>query len=59
LFEAMTQKELLGAVTRALSAYSSPAWPRLVRRVMRLDHNWDRPARRYLQVYRQTLGANA
>jgi len=59
LFDAMTQKELLGAATRALSAYLSPAWPRLVRRVMRLDHNWDRPARRYLQVYRQTLGANA
>jgi starch synthase len=59
LFESTTQKELLGAVSRALSAYSSAAWPRLVRRVMRLDHGWDRPARRYLQVYRQTLGANA
>ncbi|HEY6556832.1 MAG TPA: glycogen/starch synthase [Polyangiaceae bacterium] len=59
LFEAMTQKELIGGVARALAAYASPAWPRLVRRVMRLDHNWDRPARRYLQVYRQTLGANA
>lgn len=59
LFESMTQKELLGAVSRALAAHVSPAWPRLVRRVMRLDHGWDRPARRYLQVYRQTLGANA
>jgi starch synthase len=59
LYEALTQKELLGATTRALTAYLSPSWPRLVRRVMRLDHGWDRPARRYLQVYRQTLGANA
>jgi starch synthase len=59
LFDSMTQKELLGAMGRALSAYGTPAWPRLVRRVMRLDHGWDRPARRYLQVYRQTLGANA
>jgi starch synthase len=53
LFDKLTQKGVLGAVERAIAAYRSPAWPRLVRRVMRLDLAWDRPARRYVQVYRQ------
>jgi starch synthase len=50
---------LIGAVARALAAYRSPAFPRLVRRIMRRDLGWDRPARRYLQIYRQTIGATA
>ncbi len=53
VFDRMTQRALIGAVQRAIAAYASPAWPRLVRRVMRLDLAWDRAARRYLQVYRQ------
>lgn len=55
LFDKLTQKSLLGGVQRALAAYRHPAWSRLRRRVMRLDLAWDRPARRYLQVYRQAL----
>lgn len=58
LFEKLTQKSVLGVVQRALAAYTSPAFPRLVRRVMRLDLAWDRPARRYAQVYRQLLAAS-
>jgi starch synthase len=58
LFDKLTQKAVLGAVQRGLAAYHSPAFPRLVRRVMRLDLAWDRPARRYLQIYRQTLAAS-
>ena len=27
-------------------------WPALVRRLMRLDRGWERPARRYEQLYR-------
>jgi starch synthase len=55
VFEELVPRGLAGAVGRALAAYASPVWPRLRRRVMRLDLSWDRPARRYLQVYRQTL----
>ncbi|HEY3235979.1 MAG TPA: glycogen/starch synthase [Polyangiaceae bacterium] len=55
LFDGHTQRALLGALQRGLAAYRSPAWPRLMRRVMRLDLSWDRPARRYLQVYRHAL----
>jgi starch synthase len=57
LFEENTAEALLGALQRALAAYASGSFSRLVRRVMRLDVGWDRPARRYLQVYRQTLAA--
>jgi len=53
LYEEPTATALAGAVSRALSAFSAPRWAALRRRVMRLDLAWDRPARRYAQVYRQ------
>lgn len=56
LFNEATPSALLGALQRARSAYDSPRWPALVRRVMRLDRGWERPARRYEQVYRQVIG---
>lgn len=52
LFGEPSPEALLGAVERALAARAHPRWPALVRRVMRLDRGWDRPARRYEQVYR-------
>jgi starch synthase len=51
--------DLQAALARALAAYRSAKWSKLVRRVMRRDLGWDRPARRYLQIYRQTIGAKA
>jgi starch synthase len=56
LFREPVAHELLAAVQRALSAYATPRWPALRRRAMRLDLGWDRPARRYEQVYRASLG---
>ncbi|HTN88631.1 MAG TPA: glycogen/starch synthase, partial [Sorangium sp.] len=56
LFDKPTATSLLGGVQRALGAWTSPRWPAVQRRIMRLDLGWDRPARRYVQVYRQTLG---
>lgn len=55
LFDTLDGEALLGAVARAFSAYGNPAFARLRRRVMRLDLAWDRPARRYVQVYRKLL----
>jgi starch synthase len=55
LFDDATKESLLGAMGRALSAYTSPRFSALRRRVMRLDLAWDRPARRYVQVYRQAI----
>jgi starch synthase len=56
LFQEPTVPALLGAVQRAISAFASPRWPALRRRVMRLDLGWDRPARRYEKIYRSLSG---
>jgi starch synthase len=55
LFDSLEPEALLGSLSRAFSAYGSPKFSRLRRRVMRLDLAWDRPARRYAQVYRKLL----
>ena len=41
--------------TIVFDADGKPAFARLRRRVMRLDVAWDRPARRYAQLYRKLL----
>ncbi|HEU4535356.1 MAG TPA: glycogen/starch synthase, partial [Polyangiaceae bacterium] len=45
LFPAATAADLAGAAQRALAAYQGNRWRSLVRRVMRLDRGWERPAR--------------
>ena len=52
LYSEATPDELLGAVTRGVAACGSLAWPRLSRRILRLDLSWEAPARRYLKVYK-------
>jgi starch synthase len=52
LYTEPTPEAVLGAVTRALAACRHPAWPRLTRRLLRLDLSWESPARRYLKVYK-------
>lgn len=59
VFDEASVDALLGAAARGLSAYASPRWPVLRRRVMRLDLAWDRSARRYVQVYRQAAAARS
>jgi starch synthase len=56
LFERPTAASFVAAAERALTAYASEAgFARLRRRAMRLDLAWDRPARRYAQVYRRAI----
>jgi starch synthase len=55
LFDALEVEALLGALSRAFSAYGNTGFARLRRRVMRLDLAWDRAARRYAQVYRKLV----
>ncbi len=52
LFDTPTADALLGGIERAVAARALPRWAGLVRRAMRLDRGWERPARRYEQVYR-------
>jgi starch synthase len=51
-FDDGSPKALTAAVARAISAYRKGRWSALRRRVMRLDVSWDRPARRFQQLYR-------
>jgi starch synthase len=57
LFDEPTADALLGASERAIGSMGRPGWGALVRRVMRLDRGWERPARRYEQVYRSLARA--
>jgi starch synthase len=52
LFDDTTPEALLAATERAIAARTLPRWSTLVRRAMRLDRGWERPARRYDQLYR-------
>lgn len=56
LYEPGSEDAMVGAVERAISAYVHPDFYRLRRRLMRRDVGWDRPARRYAQIYRRMLG---
>jgi starch synthase len=55
LFDSPTVDALVGATERAIAARTLPGWRALIRRVMRLDRGWDRPGRRYEQLYRSLL----
>jgi starch synthase len=55
LFEGASVESLLAATERAIAARGHTRWPALVRRALRLDRSWDRPARRYEQLYRSLL----
>ena len=47
---------LLEAASRAVVAYADPArWRTLALRGMAEDFSWERPARAYAAVYRETL----
>lgn len=52
LFSEPFPDALMGAVTRGLAACKGDDWPRLTRRLLRLDLSWESPARRYLKVYK-------
>lgn len=59
VFDELDAVGLVGALARAVAACRRPEWPALVARVMRRDTSWDRPARRYLQLYRQVIAGKA
>ncbi len=59
LFHSMTQRALVSASARAVAAYRSSNWRRLLTRTMRQDLAWDRSARRHVQIYRQVASATA
>ena len=48
--------DVFGALERAVSAFAHPAWPRLQRRVMRVEGGWERAARRLERLIQQIEG---
>lgn len=56
LIDKPTPEDLVGGVQRAVAAMGLPQWGAVRRRMMRLDLGWDRPARRYVGIYRSVLG---
>ncbi len=56
VFDELTPDAFYGAIARGLSAYAqTDRFASLRRRVMRLDHAWDRAARRYAAIYRELI----
>lgn len=56
VFKTPTAKALLKALDRALRRYQQrDDWAQLVQRAMAGDFSWQRSARRYVEVYRQTV----
>ncbi len=55
LYDKPTAPQLIAAMQRSIAATTSPRWSALRRRVMRQDLGWDRPARRYVHVYRSVM----
>jgi len=57
-FETASGAALAAAVRRALAAYAQPQrWQQIMRRGMSEDHAWTASAARYLELYRETAGA--
>ncbi len=52
VFDDATPRGVVSGVQRAVAAYASDSWPRLVQRVMSQDLGWDRSAHRYEEIYR-------
>lgn len=58
-FEAYESGELVAAVRRALTAFQDKAaWQAIMRRGMRQDFPWERPAREYISVYERAIKAH-
>lgn len=56
VFDELAPDAFYGAIARGLAAYAQPErFAALRRRVMRLDHAWERSARRYAAIYRELL----
>ncbi len=48
-FAPYSPSELLGAIDRAVSAYHSDSWSKIVRKVMMTDFSWNKSAKEYIE----------
>ena len=54
-FSSYDANDFLHAIERAIDAWNSPDWPRIVRNGMERDFSWNSSAKRYLNVYDHAL----
>lgn len=59
LFRDYDGDALVEAVDRALEAYGSVEWARLMENAMTADYSWSRSAGEYLNLYRRLMTASA
>jgi len=56
VFSKPTAPALAAAINQGLSAYKQKqVWPKLVAKVMGIDHSWKNSAQRYLELYQRLL----
>ena len=56
VFEKFSSAELLKAITRALAVYRDrQKWQRLMLKVMDYNFSWERPARKYIELYKRAV----
>ncbi len=56
-FKSYNAHDMLDAIRRALAAYSDKDfWAILTKRAAECDNSWDRSAREYMRLYKETLG---
>ncbi len=54
-FSSYDASDFLHAIERAIEAWKSPGWPRIVRNGMERDFSWNSSAKRYLSVYEHAM----
>lgn len=57
-FEEFTSDEMMNTIERALKLYNEKPqeWEQLVRKALALDFSWNKPARKYMDIYYLAIG---
>jgi starch synthase len=56
VFSSFNEFQFYGAVTRGVeNFYQKKNWNDLVERIMKISHDWEIPARKYLQLFRRVI----
>ncbi|MBM3494244.1 MAG: glycogen synthase GlgA [Armatimonadetes bacterium] len=59
VFDEVTAEDMLATMTRAVGAYRTPRWGRIVARGMRENHDWSAAAQAYAGLYGEAIRRRA
>ena len=56
-FQSFSREDLIDAISRCLSVYehSKESWEIIVKNAMRYDSSWDKPAKEYMELYKNCM----